>query len=238
MEIGIKSKKYLVTIAMLCGLLSLSSCSNGGGDNAPAPAKFNNASFGGVWLLGAQTQGENNSYLVSDGNGHIIDYGAFYVAQSTYSVSGDGTLTVTLETTKEPPVTGVGKLTSSSDGTISFFNDTKVFDLNKVSDIAALQGSWSGTLTEGAAPNTTYNVTFSVNASGEITSLTGFSSPVSGKIFSESGKVTCFIRTNEQNSYNQIQLNGDLQNNGMTINGVYEIDVGVPFDGTFTLTKL
>lgn len=204
---------------------------------------YSNSSLSGAWLLLiAQYPEYQDFYLTSTGDGAFSDIGAFGFNKetSTYSVNEDGSLAITLYQ-NDGPYTATGELTSPTSGTLTFSHVPAMpVNLVKVSDPSVLEGSWTGTLREDAVPNTSYPVTLSVNSKGEIISMTGFLSPVSGKLYCENGRVVGFIRTSENSSNpnNQIHINATLVNS-TTISGTYGNEGSGPlFDGTLTFTKM
>jgi len=198
---------------------------------------YGNASLSGAWIF--YEAGDNDLYMVFDGAGGIDDIGAFNMGPSTYQAQPDGALTFTFNG-NDGAMTFQGKMTSAT--TAISTDPISGGKLEKVSDISLFQGTWTGTLTETSTAKT-YNMTFTVDANGRITSLSGFAGPISGRAYGIPDHAVAMIRTGETvnyplsgtNPYNQIQLNGTLSGNSYI--GVYAVDNGPGNDGTFILTR-
>ena len=180
------------------------------------------------------TSGNPDIYVIGDGSGTITGWGAFYMNGGSYQVQANGAFTATLNSTHDNPAQLSGSFSSPTQVTLT---GSLTGSLTRVPDPSTCAGTWSGSLNETGGP--TYPITFTVDSTGAVTSFTGFQGPVTGGMFSESGKVVAFFKTGlDPNSspYNQIQLNGTLAGNSIT--GSYEIDEsGNSPNGTFTLTK-
>jgi hypothetical protein len=187
---------------------------------------YSSGTFSGPWLW------EGSQYVIGDGSGNITDWSGFNYAGGSYQVQADGATTITILVSTELPIQLSGFFTSSTTLTVP---GPVSWSMTKVSDLSACSGTWSGNLVQTAGGN--YPITFTVNASGAVTSFTGFTGPVTGKMFSEGGKVVAHFLTGvgASNPYNQITFSGTRTGN--TISGSLYIDNGAPVDGTFSLTK-
>ncbi len=91
------------------------------------------------------------------------------------------------------------------------------FNLKKVLDKSVLQGTWFGTFDSR-------NVNFTVDANGEISSLSGFENPVSGRIYEQSGFVAGFIESSEEGDFYLVKINGTFDGEKY-INGSFGSDI-------------
>ena len=195
-------------------------------------AQYSKASLAGTWFW-------TNFYITMDGNGGVKDDGIFWPATppGSYTIQADGSYVVTLSTVSpgKPQTTTInGALTSATAGTWSNSNGSGT--ATKVSNLAACQGVWSGTLTETAGGTASSTVYFTIDSTGTATALTGLASPFTGKLYCEAGAVNGFLRTNETTYNRQIQVIGTLSGNSIT--GTYQTDSGSPkVTGTVTLTR-
>ncbi|MFC1857034.1 DUF1566 domain-containing protein [Thermodesulfobacteriota bacterium] len=207
------------------------------GNDLQCTPQYSNAVFTGPWI--GDIQGAGKAYLIGDGAGAITEYSGIIRSGygptppgGSYQVQPDGSFTMLLTTeTGDPDINLSGVFTST---TVGEFGGGVTGSLLKVSDLSACQGTWSGTLTESGTA-TVYPVTFSVDANGQVTSFTGFSAPVTGKMFSESGKLAAFFKTGDSGSYNQITFDGTLS--GDTITGSYGNDSPASPTGSINLTR-
>lgn len=199
--------------------------------------EFSNATLIGQWLL-TSTQGKT-TYIVFDGNGGITEAGLFNMLTppGNYQVQANGSLTITLNFLHDPQTILSGALASSTTGavTVTQGNDAgETGNIIKVSNLAACQGTWTGTLTESGS--TTHAISFAIDGNGTGTSFTGFARPVSGKMFCEAGAAAAFFKTGETNSYDQIQISGVVSGNNIT--GTFDNDSPPPQPtGTVALTQ-
>ena len=203
---------------------------------AYTPPTYSNASLSGVWI--SSSMGVNATtpmYFVMDGAGTITDISAFNLSTpaGTYSVNADGTYSMPLG-----EIAFSGKLASTTTGTITYSGASSTGSLTKVADLSKGQGSYTATLSGGAQTFATYTISFSVDASGNISSfassIPGATTAKSGKFFSlADGTAVFMIRTNATDEYSQIKGTGTLVN-GQITGGVLELDSNVA-NGTFTL---
>lgn len=195
-----------------------------------ATPTYSNASLSGVWLMGGGSQ--NNLYIVSDGNGSLSASGNFNpgTPPGTYSVQANGTYSLTINSTYDGAIPFTGTLTSSTAGTIAWAGGSGT--ISKVASLSATQGTWSGTVME----TTAHAISLTVDATGTITSSTGFTGTVTGKMFSQSGNVVAFFTTGATDAFKQVNITGTLS--GSTITGsVYNEGTSSSAVATVTLTK-
>lgn len=159
-------------------------------------SQYNDTSLNGPWIWGNLSYPEDSiNYIIFDGAGHITDLSCFgYFLQGNYSVSADGAITGSLFT---HPLTG--QLTSSTTGTlimVGFFS----YSLLKISNPGAMSDSLIGLLDSNPGICSSCgqkNIKLTLNSQGQITSASGLTPPVSGKVFAESGLFVGHIKTGE-----------------------------------------
>lgn len=165
--------------------------------------QYSNASWNGPWIISGN--GIQN-YLVFNGSGLILEAGKIGATggQGTYSINPAGIISGTI-------VYGV----STVPFTGSFSNDSTAtisvglsFTVNKVKNLGAAGGVWGNQLDQTVGGTSTKNMTFEVDANGDVVNASGFTGPVSGKVYATNGKVAGLINTGESAPWNQIQLNG------------------------------
>ena len=195
--------------------------------NQPGP--WTSASFSGPWLFSSRS--ERDAHLISDGGGSIRDCGIFNFESGTYQVGEDGSFSATLKTDDDSPIKLSGHFTS--DTTISIQNPSGT--MTKISDASACSGTWSGTFKEKDGQSTA--ITFKVNDYGTVTSFTGISGPVTGRMFCQAGKVAAFFETgvDSEEPYSQIGLEGTKRSSRIT--GSLYLNDSSGVDGTFTINK-
>ena len=188
------------------------------------------ASFSGPWLL---LSGEvQKTFLISDGDGIITECGIFNFVDGTYVIDEDGFPSVTLNTEGESPtvITGTFNIPTFITLTSPFLGA-----MIKIADASACSGTWSGTLNETSGGSTA--ITFTVDGEGAITSFTGLTGTVTGRMFCQDGKVAAFFTTGAaaEDPYSQIGLGGTRV--GDSITGSLYLNTGSGVDGTFSITK-
>ena len=198
--------------------LGLAGC-GGGGDGSSTPTgggtTYSAATLSGPWLL--ITDPGKTTYLIPDGNGSIIENGMNNASTppGTYQVQANGALTITLNTLYSGAFSMNGTMTSSTAGTLT---SPGAGSIQKISNQAASQGTWSGTLTE-TGTSTVRNISITVNAVGTVNSITGFTAQASGiigKMYSESGKAVASLKTTDAGLYGQIRIDGTVTGNSLS----------------------
>ncbi len=186
----------------------------------PVIAGYSNESLLGPWIFEA-LELPGYQYIVFDGQGGIVDLGAFCFQSGTYQVQPNGTLSATVVSPQnefcEPgPATVYGTLTSPTTGTLTLKEGSA--QMRKVEDPSACQGNWEGVLTE-VDTQQDYPTTLSVGSDGTVTSFAGFPSPVTGKLFADSGSIAGFLRASTAAPYFDIKILGTLS--GTSATGTY-----------------
>lgn len=194
----------------------------------------------GTWISTNRKPIENEFFISFDGNGNVSELGAFSYGTpaGTYNLYSDCSITGIVTTSKMPAesTSFTGQLIS--DSSMNLIGNSMNIDLIKVSDPAACQGTWSGTLVHINPPQPpSPTIQFQVGADGTISSFTGLASPVSGKMYCESGRGVAHIKTGEVSDLNELSLDGTLSGNTMT--GEYVIDNSNQNDpdGTFSISR-
>lgn len=208
---------------------------------ASAGVRFTNFSdsvFSGAWIASLTTHG--NMYLLGDGSGGISEYsGIIHSGDAivpppggSYSVQPDGSFSMALNTENWGTTAVNGNFSTPTNATVV---NPETGILVKVSDLGAAQGTWVGTLAE-TDTGTVRQIGFSVDQNGSLSSFTGLSGPVTGKMFSEAGNLAAFFKTAETGYYNQVTLNATLS--GDSITGTFSYDgPGDNGNGTVNLTR-
>jgi hypothetical protein len=198
--------------------------------NSPA---YSNLTFTGAWLL-LPSSATTPIYFIGNGNGVVTDHSAYNLASpaGSYSVQPNGAYALNLNTTGDGTIPLSGTLTSESAGSVSWTGGSGA--IAEVTNHAACQGAWSGTLRE-TATTSAYTISYAVDTNGAITSFTGFAGPVSGKMFCESGTAVAFFKTGAADGYNQFKIWGSLS--GTTVSGSFDNDYSSGTLGTVTLTR-
>jgi len=196
---------------------------------------YSNATFTGTWLVDDGTSAL--LFFVTDNIGGVTAHSMFRegTPPGFYLIRADGQFLLTTKV-EEKHYIFKGTQKSLTECDISF-ESTPVGTMKKVSSLEACLGTWSGVLTEDIT-GTEYTIEFTVNENGIVTSFTGFSGPVSGKMYAEAGKSVGFFYTAEPESgnYNQFRITGDIS--GSIFSGRYNIDTGTePLGGNITLTR-
>jgi len=193
------------------------------------PGLWTYASFSGPWLFSSRS--ERDGYLISDGAGEITEWSGYYFESGTYQVGEDGSFSATLKTENDSPIKLSGHFTSGT--TISIQSPSGT--MTKISDASACSGTWSGTFNEKDGPSTA--ITFKVNDYGAVTSFTGISGPVTGRMFCQAGKVAAFFETgvDSEEPYSQIGLEGTKKSSRIT--GSLYLNDSSGVDGNFTINK-
>lgn len=195
---------------------------------------YSNATLSGVWISTQMGTKGSPMYFTFDGAGTISDVSAFNLSTppGTYNVNKDSTYSITLQPAN---FTLTGGLSSATAGTIAYQTDSST--INKVPDLSKCQGSYSGTLSDGT---TSYTVSFNVDATGTISSLSssipGVTTATNSKFFSLADGTAVFMLHTDATSvpYKQIKGVGTLVNGQFT--GTMEVDSNT-ITGTVTMTK-
>ena len=95
-------------------------------------------------------------------------------------------------------------------------------------------GAWTGALARTSPPETK-NVSFTVDSSGLVTSLTGLTGFVDGRMYAVGTNFVGFWVTSEVDAWNQVRPFGTLVVN--TASGEFDLDSGVHPEGTCSFTR-
>ncbi|MBI5639282.1 MAG: hypothetical protein HZA17_02545 [Nitrospirae bacterium] len=186
-----------------------------GKQTGPAPGTLSNSDLSGPWMWLTQY---GHVLFVFDGAGGILDVGVFnaLIPSARYLVQPDGSFSVSLDFKTNPSAVLSGALLSPSSGNLTAPGG-ETGSLIKVADLSSCQGSWTGLLRDSSGIDT-FNIAFSIDSGGIVTSFSGFTQPVTGRMLCEAGNVAGYFRTGEPltNPYNQIQISGSLSGNSVT----------------------
>jgi len=220
--------------AVILVLASLTACGGSGGSGG----SYSNSTLAGNWII---TEASRSFYLSAKENGRtagnwdIAELSRINLTRSTgtYSVGSDGSLAflacdaVTGECTR-----GSGRLFSSTAGTITIDNIPGT--MSKVTDVAACQGHYSGTISKSGTSN---NISFDVDISGAISNFLSdspFMDFISGKAYAIGNNAVMLLKTNSDTDI--ISAWGTLGNGHFT--GLFHSfapDISVT--GTISLVK-
>lgn len=190
---------------------------------------YDNATLSNAWLTAAGPAG--GVYFLLDGTGRLLDaigistpyagapYGYYQVMEDGFFSIMDANASV------GGPYAIVGQLTSPTQAVLQYPSFVSGADVFKVMNPGLCQGSWTGTLHQTSPSTATYSLAMTVDDAGGITSLTGFSGPIYGHMFSMStnnGISATWFRTGASGPYSQVHIGGSLSNR--TFTGTFEVD--------------
>ena len=221
----------------------MNSLQDNGGDNGGGSPAYTNASLQGVWVE-KTTFGNTRVYTILDGAGEVTEFRAFRVPSpaGAYSVDAEGKVAMTIHPDENTTITGRGEMDSDSEFTVTFpVGDAEfVMTFVKVTNLAACEGSWSVTvdaiLNDNTNPPPADSFTVTVGSNGEVTDLTGFAAPTSGKFFCEGDIMVAHLFTGEpeDGQYPEMTFYGTIDQE--TINGYGTIDNSSEDDPDLQLT--
>jgi hypothetical protein len=215
---------------------------------------YTNASLTGPWLVMVTGLPDSNVYITFDGAGAIYDFGALNVDTTNpggYSVSSSGTFSITLNylTPLTAPLVEqiTGGISSATTGTFNL--GVLQGTINKISDLSACQGDWTGKLTNSGGSKAAYNVGLTTDPSGIITVVTNTASTgnqidplkLNSMYCQESNMVSHFYLLKQPGVYEQIRLAGTVASNVVT--GTFSSVTSDPTispssqSGTFSFTR-
>jgi hypothetical protein len=214
--------KLFLALSILALFVACGGGGGGGGDNGGSGEDtYTNASLKGIWFSSASTIAENKerAYIILDGNGKITALGGFGMNTDnigTYSVSTVGAVTMVFNgVTDADSQTATGEIVSGSRFSLHAHYqgtpDTIYFD--KVTDPSLCAGTWSGTLTGYGQVR---SISFMVDSNGAISSVTGFTGPVTGMMFGLNGESTSHFVTGEIAPFDELSIVGALSGNTIT----------------------
>ena len=185
-------------------------------------AQYSNSTLNGAWFL-YQTPlspySDSLAYIIFDGNGIVTDFSGFgSFTGSNYSVTTSGAITGSVISVGDETIPFTGQLTSQNAATLSA-NETS-YVLTRISNPGAMAGSITGLLSTGDCGQR--YVTINVNNQGIVTSSTGLSTPVSGRIYADLGVFMGHLKTGENNEWNELSIMGYYSGN--SLNGKVGLD--------------
>ena len=205
-----------------------------GHTSGPAALDCSDASLDGPWLVivsGVEPY-TYSVYLTFDGQGTIDDIGSFNIPDSAgaYAVAANCDISGTMWSDGYIPFTG--HVLSDSTGDIDMGLGS--FPMLKVRDVGALEGCWTGAFVQ----DTTFNVTLEIDEFGSIQSSTGFVTPVTGKMFFESGYLAGHIFTGEPLlGWEELNLRDATVVDDSSMTGTFALDCSDCPEGTFSLVR-
>lgn len=173
--------------------------------------------------------------MVYDGNGHVTEWGVWDISSATYQVQSNGAVTVTVNGSSSKSAQLISSTTMTTTTTQHGYNNAPL-DIVKVSNLAACQGTWSGTFQETSGGSASHSLSFTVDSSGVATAFTGFTGPVTGKMFCESNAVAGFFKASQAAPYDNVRIYGTLSGNNVTDEAESNSSTS-EIMGTLTLTK-
>ncbi|MBA4153881.1 MAG: hypothetical protein C0512_06000 [Flavobacterium sp.] len=180
---------------------------------------YTNATLNGPWLFFTDVTpidpfNNNLNYFVFDGNGNITDFNGFggpWIG-SSYSVNSSGVLNGTITNGSESfPFNGL--LTSATEVTAQIAGQN--WRLHKIANPGALKDKITGTLTTDGCGSR--DVTLNIDNNGIITSATGLTGPVVGRVYTDLGVYIGHMTTGEGNDshWGELSIMGYYSNNNL-----------------------
>jgi hypothetical protein len=192
----------------------------------PAMEGYKENLFEGSWLIDF---GDGAIYFIGNNQGEIIEHSgivSIFVGETpsilgTYNIESEGDFEIVING-DEGPFTILGKMISETQGAGN--GEQNGYKIIKIEDTSICQGTWSGTLIPFAFGEKQIEISFSVDASGRISHVSGEYSILSGRMYSQDNFTVFKILTDDsEGPYNQISLtDGNLSGN--QVNGTYDID--------------
>ncbi|PWA05678.1 YCF48-related protein [Flavobacterium psychrotolerans] len=177
---------------------------------------YSNSTLNGPWffytdLTPIDPYNDNLNYFVFDGNGNIIGMNGFGGPWTgNYTVSGSGVISGTLTDGSESFPIG-GQLTSNTEGIGSAGGQNWRF--HKIANPGVLKDKIVGTL---STDNCGFrNVTLNIDNNGNITSATGLTGPVSGRVYADLGVYVGHMITGEAPSWHEVSIWGYYSNDNL-----------------------
>lgn len=201
-----------------------------------ANTTYSDATLTGTWIIVVPSV--MNTASVFNGSGGISQSYDFQPATppGTYQVQSNGSFTATFNFTSDPQVVLNGILSTSTTGTFNGSQSGQPFagSIEKVTDLSSCQGTWSGNLTETSGGSAVRSLTLTIDATGHITTISGFNYSGNGTLFcGAASNVASFIPTSEAGGYQNIKFYGSIS--GSTIIGNFENSANIR--GTVSLAK-
>jgi len=200
---------------------------------------YSNATLNGPWFMYTDVTpidpfNDNLNYFVFDGNGNITDFNGFggpWIG-SNYTVSASGAISGTLTNGVDSFPIG-GQLSSNTEGTGSAGGQNWRF--HKIANPGALKDKIVGTLTTSDCGSR--NVTLNIDNNGTITSATGLTGPVVGRVFTDLGVYIGHMTTGEGIHWSELTIAGYYSNNNLVGNLGLDADSNTCVNGTSNLVR-
>ncbi len=185
-------------------------------------AQYSNSTLNGPWFLYTAPlvpKIDSLDYLVFDGNGNITDGSMYGTVTGNYSVTVSGAFSGILKIGFSDSFPIGGQLISNNLATVG------PMVLKRISNPGALTDSLIGVVTSGLSQCGSKNIVLQLNSNGQIISSSGLTSPVSGRVYADSGIFIGHIKTGDSS---QCRLpNGDYAGSWdeFTILGTFSNDL-------------
>ncbi len=203
----------------------------------PAIIGYNDDFFKGSWLLDF---GSGAIYFIGDDNGKIIEHSgivSIFNGQApsvlgTYKIEPEGDFEIVINDDMAS-TTISGEMISETQG--EGYLEENSCKLVKIEDASICQGIWNGTLTPfGEEP---IEISFSVNASGQLSHVSGQYKILNGRMYSQGDITVLKITTDDlDGQYNQIAMNNGILT-GSQVSGVYDTDAEGNPAGNLSLSR-
>jgi len=195
-------------------------------------AQYSNATLNGPWFVHSVPfvlDDQSFMYWVFDGNGHIVDGSMFATISGNYSVSSSGALTGNLI------ISGVTAGALSGQFVSNNLLTAGTMVMERIANPGALTDSLVGTITSGLCG--TRNIVLRLNSQGQIISSNGLTTPVSGRVYTDSGIFLGHLKTGDTTmcitcataneteyggSWDEFSIWGTYSND--SLNGVMSVD--------------
>lgn len=177
---------------------------------------YTNATLNGPWfaytdLTPIEPLNDNLLYVVFNGNGLVTDLSGFGSPWfGNYSVNSSGVIFGNITNGIEN-FTISGLLTSTTEGTAQVVGQN--WRLHKVTNPGALKDKITGTLTTDGCGSR--NVTINIDNNGIITSASGLTGPVIGRVYADLGVYVGHMTTGEGVHWNELTITGYYSNNNL-----------------------
>ena len=170
-----------------------------------------------------------------DGKGSIPDILAFIhgYSGSFYSVSSSGVVSGGLCFNTDTTLF-TGQLTSQNTVRISIPDHNFIGPFSKITNPGALTDTLVGVLISVSYGQK--NIVLVLNSQGQVISSAGLTTPVSGRVYADSGMFVGHVRTGESSNWNEFTITGIYAHD--SLNGVLSVDAPhSDNDGTVRLIR-
>ena len=200
---------------------------------------YSNATLNGPWLFYKDVTpidplNDNLNYFVFDGNGNITDFNGFGGPWngSIYTVNASGEIAVKITNGSDCFLFG-GQLTSTTEGTGTAGGLNWRF--HKIANPGALKDKITGTLTTDDCGFR--DVTLNIDNNGIITSATGLTGPVVGRVYTDLGVYIGHMTTGEGVHWSELTITGYYTNNNLVGHLGLDADQFTCVNGTSNLVR-